>query len=165
MTANEPLLQFQADVAATAVARPAIAETTAVGAAYAAGLAVGFWADTGELKGKWRQDKAWAPAMAQTERAALLRGWRRAVAKSLGWIEPEPAPEPCGPGVASYDGALDAAGLASGLGAAAHADGSRWAAREPLSLSPRPSPGFCEPTHSPQVETSDQIPHLIQSLR
>jgi len=87
MTANELLMQFQADVLDVPVIRPAVTETTALGAAYAAGLAVGFWSDQGELKERWVQDRRWEPRMAAGEREAGLRKWRRAVERSLDWEE------------------------------------------------------------------------------
>jgi glycerol kinase len=85
MTANELLMQFQADVLDTPVSRPAIAETTCLGAAYAAGLAVGFWPDLDSLRAKWREGGAWAPAMAADERSRELARWSKAVERSLGW--------------------------------------------------------------------------------
>ena len=87
MTANELMLQFQSDIANTPVNRPAILETTAVGAAYAAGLAVGFWKDNSELSQKWQLDKQWEPAMIAAKRAVLAARWKKAVAKSMGWVE------------------------------------------------------------------------------
>ena len=87
MTANELLMQFQADVLDVPVIRPAVTETTALGAAYAAGLAVGFWSEQGELKERWVQDRRWEPRMAAGEREAGLRKWRRAVERSLDWEE------------------------------------------------------------------------------
>ena len=68
------------------MSRPAILETTAVGAAYAAGLAVGFWKDIGELSAKWQLDKQWTPAMAPEARAVLASRWKKAVHKSMGWV-------------------------------------------------------------------------------
>ena len=67
------------------VRRPVIRETTALGAAYLAGLAVGIWRDTDELKGLWQQDTAFAPQMDAERREALLAGWQKAVGHSLGW--------------------------------------------------------------------------------
>jgi glycerol kinase len=87
MTANELLMQFQADVLDVPVIRPAITETTALGAAYAAGLAVGFWSDRGELRERWAEDKRWEPQMDAGDREAGLAKWRKAVERSLGWEE------------------------------------------------------------------------------
>ncbi len=79
------LLQFQADILDKTVRRPVIRETTALGAAYLAGLAVGIWRDTDELKGLWQQDTAFAPQMDAGRREVLLAGWQKAVGHSLGW--------------------------------------------------------------------------------
>ena len=87
MTGNELLMQFQADVLGVPVIRPAVTETTALGAAYAAGLAVGFWKDRGELKERWAEDKRWEPQMDADEREAGLAKWRKAVERSLDWEE------------------------------------------------------------------------------
>ncbi len=87
MTGNELLMQFQADVLDVPVIRPAVTETTALGAAYAAGLAVGFWDGQDELKERWAEDKRWEPQMGADEREAGLRKWRKAVERSLGWEE------------------------------------------------------------------------------
>jgi glycerol kinase len=85
--ANDTLLQFQADILGVPVERPVVAETTALGAAYLAGLAVGFWRDRDELAANWQLDRRFEPAMDAGERARLLRGWHRAVERSQGWIE------------------------------------------------------------------------------
>ncbi|MEA4955960.1 MAG: glycerol kinase GlpK [Pseudoflavonifractor sp.] len=82
------LLQFQADLLSRAVRRPAIRETTALGAAYLAGLAVGIWKDESELKSLWRQDAVFAPAMEDAQRQTLLHNWHRAVARSRSWATP-----------------------------------------------------------------------------
>jgi len=87
MTANELLMQFQADVLNVSVIRPAITETTALGAAYSAGLAVGFWPDTATLKSQWRQDAEWRPAMAAETRDHEYRQWKKAVARTLDWVD------------------------------------------------------------------------------
>jgi glycerol kinase len=87
MCVNELLMQFQADILNTTVVRPRITETTALGAAYAAGLAVGFWKDVGELRGSWHEDRRWEPQMTQDHRDTLCRSWSRAVERSIGWIE------------------------------------------------------------------------------
>ncbi len=83
MVANELLMQFQADVLGVAVARPANAETTAMGAAFAAGLAVGFWRELGEVR--LEEGQRWSPSMPQDQREALYERWKEAVERSLGW--------------------------------------------------------------------------------
>ena len=86
-TANDTLLQFQADILGVPVVRPVVAETTALGAAYAAGLAVGFWSDLDELRANWQEDRRWTPAMDVAERARLDRSWKKAVTKTLDWVD------------------------------------------------------------------------------
>ena len=83
MTANDTLMQFQADLLGVPVVRPEVVETTALGAAYAAGLAVGFWSGLDELRGLWREDRRFEPAMDAGDRERLLAGWRRAVEHSF----------------------------------------------------------------------------------
>jgi glycerol kinase len=85
--ANDALLQFQADLLGVAVRRPVVAETTALGAAYLAGLAVGYWQDTADVARNWALDREFTPAMAAGRREALYGGWRKAVERSLGWVE------------------------------------------------------------------------------
>jgi glycerol kinase len=87
MVFNELLMQFQSDILNVPVVRPKVAETTALGAAYAAGLAVGFWKDTDELKKNWGQDKEWKPKMSSKRRAGLYLGWKKAVTRTFDWIE------------------------------------------------------------------------------
>ncbi|HEX8915024.1 MAG TPA: glycerol kinase GlpK [Humisphaera sp.] len=87
MARNELLMQFQADILGVPVVRPAVTETTALGAAYAAGLAVGFWKNTDELRANWRADKEWQPAMDAGTRGRLHGRWLAAVQRSLGWEE------------------------------------------------------------------------------
>jgi glycerol kinase len=87
MVANELLMQFQADLLDVPVVRPVVAETTALGAAYAAGLAVGFWSSTDEIRANWTADKTWDPAMDATEREDLYSTWKKAVTKTFGWAE------------------------------------------------------------------------------
>ncbi|MGW8483947.1 glycerol kinase GlpK [Microbacterium sp. NPDC055903] len=87
MVANDALMQFQADVLGVPVVRPVVAETTALGAAYAAGLAVGFWKDLGELSANWQEDRRWEPNLEAAERDRLLRLWRKAVTKSMDWVD------------------------------------------------------------------------------
>ena len=83
------LMQFQADILGRPVHRPVIRETTALGTAYLAGLAVGVWRDRAELKQLWREDRAFVPAMAEDRRSALFAGWHRAVGHSRGWAAPQ----------------------------------------------------------------------------
>ena len=85
MTADELLMQFQADVLGVPVIRPAITETTALGAAYAAGLAVGYWSGLDELRERWTEDKRWEPQMSESHRDAQYALWNKAVERSLGW--------------------------------------------------------------------------------
>ncbi len=87
MVVNELLMQFQADILGIPVVRPKVSETTALGAAYAAGLAVGFWQNPDELRGKWEVDKAWQPAMPESQRNRLYRGWKKAVIRTFDWVE------------------------------------------------------------------------------
>jgi glycerol kinase len=87
MTANGLLMQFQADVLDVPVVRPAITETTALGAAYAAGLAVGFWPDLATLSAQWRKDAEWAPAMDAAHRDHEYAQWKKAVARTLDWVD------------------------------------------------------------------------------
>ena len=87
MVYNELLMQFQADVLGVPVVRPAVAETTALGAAYAAGLAVGYWNDLDELRQNWQVDHTWQPRMDEEERTKLVRGWRKAVERSMHWLD------------------------------------------------------------------------------
>jgi glycerol kinase len=87
MVFNELLMQFQADILNVPVIRPKVAETTALGAAYAAGLAVGFWKDYDELRLNWGKDKEWKPSMPAEKRDTLYAGWKKAVTRTLDWIE------------------------------------------------------------------------------
>lgn len=86
--ANGFLMQFQADVLGVPVERPAVGETTAMGAAFLAGLAVGFWRDTDAIAALWQRDRRFEPAMPGDQRARIVREWRRAVQRSRAWIEP-----------------------------------------------------------------------------
>ncbi|MEP7019455.1 MAG: glycerol kinase GlpK [Pseudonocardiales bacterium] len=86
MVGNELLMQFQADILDVPVVRPVIAETTALGAAYAAGLAVGFWSSTEEIRANWTVGKRWEPAMDATRRDALYTDWKKAVTKTFDWV-------------------------------------------------------------------------------
>ncbi len=85
MVSNELLMQFQADILNREVVRPAIQETTALGAAYAAGLAVNFFSGLDELRANWAVDRAWKPNLAEKERAELYRLWKKAVTRSFDW--------------------------------------------------------------------------------
>ncbi|NMC11388.1 MAG: glycerol kinase GlpK [Chloroflexi bacterium] len=87
MVVNELLMQFQADILGVPVVRPKVAETTALGAAYAAGLAVGYWGDTHELVVNWQIDKTWQPQMDASQREGFYQQWLKAVQRSLNWIE------------------------------------------------------------------------------
>ena len=87
MVFNELLMQFQADILDVPVIRPKVAETTALGAAYAAGLAVGFWKDYAELRANWGMDKEWRPRMESTRREKLYAGWKKAVSRTFDWVE------------------------------------------------------------------------------
>ncbi|MDR1972293.1 MAG: glycerol kinase, partial [Treponema sp.] len=81
------LLQFQADIMGGRISRPRIRETTALGAACLAGLAVGFWRDQAELRTLWKEDASFTPRMDAARREKLLAGWHRAVGRSLAWAE------------------------------------------------------------------------------
>jgi glycerol kinase len=87
MVRNELLMQFQADLLGVPVVRPRITETTSMGAAYAAGLAVGFWADENELRSHWQADRSWEPRISPSERERLRALWAKAVERTLGWVE------------------------------------------------------------------------------
>ncbi len=87
MVVNDLLMQFQADVLGVPVVRPVVAETTALGAAYAAGLAVGFWSDLDEVRANWAEDKRWEPQMEEAERERVLRLWKKAVTRTFDWVD------------------------------------------------------------------------------
>jgi glycerol kinase len=87
MVFNDLLMQFQADILGVPVIRPTVAETTALGAAYAAGLAVGFWAKVEDLRANWGKDHEWTPQMGADERASLYKGWKKAVTRTFDWVE------------------------------------------------------------------------------
>jgi len=86
-TVNDTLMQLQADVLGVPVVRPVVAETTALGAAYAAGLAVGFWKDLETLRNNWRADRQWEPAWSTDRREESYRGWQKAVERTLSWVD------------------------------------------------------------------------------
>ncbi|OUE18427.1 Glycerol kinase [Clavibacter michiganensis] len=87
MIANNLLMQFQADILGVPVVRPVVAETTALGAAYAAGLATGFWKDLDDLRQNWQEDSRWTPDMDDAERERQLRLWKKAVTKTFDWVD------------------------------------------------------------------------------
>jgi glycerol kinase len=87
MVFNETLMQFQSDILGVPVIRPVVAETTSLGAAYAAGLAVGFWSNFDELRANWGKDKEWDPAMDADHRESLYKGWKKAVTRTFDWVE------------------------------------------------------------------------------
>ncbi|MFD6067444.1 glycerol kinase GlpK [Amycolatopsis lurida] len=89
VTANELCMQLQADILGVPVSKPVVAETTALGAAYAAGLAVGFWKSTDELEQNWNEDKRWEPSWTDEQRAEGYAGWQKAVGRTLDWVEVE----------------------------------------------------------------------------
>lgn len=87
MITNQLLMQFQADILGVPVVRPVVVETTALGAAYAAGLATGFWRDLEELRANWQEHSRWVPTMAATERDRQFRLWKKAVTRTLDWVD------------------------------------------------------------------------------
>ncbi|WP_439661709.1 glycerol kinase GlpK [Lentzea sp. HUAS TT2] len=87
MVVNELLMQFQADILGVPVIRPVVNETTALGAAYAAGLAVGFWKTEDEIRENWAQDKQWEPQMDEARRTSEYANWKKAVTKTFDWVE------------------------------------------------------------------------------
>jgi len=89
MVVNETLMQFQADILGVPVIRPVVAETTALGAAYAAGLAVGFWASEDDIRNNWAEDKRWEPNMEEGARAKAYASWKKAVTKTFDWVDNE----------------------------------------------------------------------------
>jgi glycerol kinase len=88
MVGDELLMQFQADILGVPVVRPRVAETTALGAAYAAGLAVGFWQSPDEIRANWAADREWRPALAADQRDALYAQWKKAVLRTFDWADP-----------------------------------------------------------------------------
>jgi glycerol kinase len=85
-TANNALMQMQADILGVPVVRPVVAETTALGAAYAAGLATGFWKDLDDLRQNWKIDRRWDPHWTDDQRDAAYFGWEKAVQRTLNWV-------------------------------------------------------------------------------
>jgi glycerol kinase len=91
-TVNNQLMQFQSDILNTQVIRPQVTETTALGAAYLAGLAVGYWKSIDELQQYWQKDKAFVPAMDEEKRNELQKNWKKAVRAAQAWTEETPNP-------------------------------------------------------------------------
>jgi glycerol kinase len=89
MTSNNLLMQTMSDFLGAPVVRPMVAETTCLGAAYAAGLAVGFWSDTDELRANWKRAAEWTPSMEAAVRDREYKNWLKAVQRTMGWIEEE----------------------------------------------------------------------------
>lgn len=87
MVVNQMLMQFQSDLLDVPVIRPKVAETTALGAAYAAGLAVGFWKNTTELRENWEMEQTWSPSMDSDVRERLYKTWKKAVTRTFDWVE------------------------------------------------------------------------------
>ena len=90
MVLNDTLMQFQSDILGVPVIRPKVIETTALGAAYAAGLAVGFWATQDDIRANWAEGKRWEPQMSEAERERLYARWRQAVTRTFDWVESGP---------------------------------------------------------------------------
>jgi len=84
-TINETLMQLQANILGVSVIRPVVTETTALGAAYAAGLAIGFWKNTLDLKHHWRADKTWEPSWSEDQRESGYTQWKKAIQRTLNW--------------------------------------------------------------------------------
>ncbi len=89
MVVNNTLMQLQSDVLGVPVIRPRVAETTALGAAYAAGLAIGFWNTMEDLRQNWQIDETWEPTMDEAEREREYRYWKKAVTRTFDWVETE----------------------------------------------------------------------------
>ena len=88
-SANNFLMQFQSDLLDAQVVRPSCIETTALGAAYLAGLAVGFWKDADEIQKNWKQERVFSPSVTEEKRKKLLKGWKKAVACIFQWAKDE----------------------------------------------------------------------------
>jgi len=84
---NDLLMQFQADILGVPVVRPEVTETTALGAAYLAGLATGFWKDQNEISGQWKADKRFEPNMKDSQREPLIAGWQKALSRAQAWVD------------------------------------------------------------------------------
>ena len=89
MVQNDLLMQFQADLLGVPVIRPVVAETTALGAAYAAGLATDLWGETEDLRENWQEDKRWEPSMDSDKRDEYYKYWKKAVTRTFDWFEAE----------------------------------------------------------------------------
>lgn len=87
MTRDDLLMQFQADQIGVPVVRPKVTETTALGAAYAAGIAVGFWSGTRDVVANWAEGRRWEPTVDAAERERLFRNWKKAVTRTLDWVD------------------------------------------------------------------------------
>jgi glycerol kinase len=87
ITANQLCMQMQADILGVPVSRPVVAETTALGAAYAAGLAVGFWKSTDELRENWNESQRWQPGWSDEQRQEGYGKWKKAVERTLDWVD------------------------------------------------------------------------------
>jgi glycerol kinase len=87
MVYNDLLMQFQADILGLSIVRPQVVETSSLGAAYAAGYAVGFWENIDTLRQNWKVDKEWKPGMTEEKREELYRNWKRAVERTFNWVE------------------------------------------------------------------------------
>jgi glycerol kinase len=87
MVANDLLMQFQADILGVPVIRPEVAETTALGASYAAGMAVGFWSSEDEVRNNWAEDKRWECTMEQDKRDEYYKYWKKAVTRTFDWFD------------------------------------------------------------------------------
>ncbi len=98
---NDFLMQLQADILGVKVVRPQVQETTSLGAAYGAGLATGFWSTLDELRKNWQVDKVFEPQWTAEQRQQGLAGWKKAVERTLGWVEKEPTREAVGAGAKS----------------------------------------------------------------
>jgi glycerol kinase len=88
MVVNETLMQFQADMLNLPVVRPSVLETTALGAAYAAGLAVGYWNGADDLRANWQIARTWTPTLDPRRRDALSKSWAKSIERSTGWLTP-----------------------------------------------------------------------------
>jgi glycerol kinase len=86
-TVNDTLMQLQADVLGVPVVRPVVSETTALGAAYAAGLATGFWKDLDDLRQNWKKDRQWDPRWSEDQRESGYAGWQKAVQRTFDWVD------------------------------------------------------------------------------
>ncbi len=105
MVVNDLLLPIQADILGTPVVRPVVAETTALGAAYAVGLTVGFWSSRDQLRQLWQEDARWVPSIDADEREARMAKWRKAVTHTLDWHDRSAGLPPDGVGAPRSCGA------------------------------------------------------------